>query len=82
MQLDLPGAGLILSAVVCYTLALQDRGVTKAWNSSTVIGLLIGFMLITAAFAVVEYLQKDRALLLGRLMRNCTMIIGCAFLFL
>lgn len=80
--MDLPGASLILAAVVCYTLALQDGGVTKAWNSSTIIGLLVGFVLITAAFIVVEYFQKDRALLLGRLMRDRTMIIGCAFLFL
>jgi len=52
------------------------------WMVSTIIGLLVGFVLITAAFAVVEYFQKDRALLLGQLMKDRTMIIGCAFLFL
>jgi len=79
--MDLPGASLILAAVVCYTLALQDGGITKAWNSFTIIGLLVGFVLI-AVFVVVEYFQRDRALLLGRLMKDRTMIIGCAFLFL
>jgi hypothetical protein len=82
MQMGLPGASLILAAVVCYTLALQDGGVSRSWNSSTVIGLLVGFVLITATFVVVEYFRKDRALLLGRLMNDRTMIVGCAFLFL
>jgi uncharacterized membrane protein len=80
--MDLPGASLILVAVVCYTLALQDGGITKAWNSFTIIGLLVGFVLIIAVFVVVEYFQKDRALPLGRPMKDRAMIIGCAFLFL
>jgi hypothetical protein len=37
-------------------------------------------VLILIAFAVVEYLQKDRALLEGRLMQDRTTIIACAFL--
>lgn len=80
--MDLPGACLIMAAVVCYILALQDGGVTKAWNSSQVIGLLVGFVLITGAFTVVEYFQKDRALMLGRLMKDRTMIVGCFFMAL
>jgi MFS transporter, DHA2 family, glioxin efflux transporter len=80
LQMDLPGAALILAAVVCYILAVQDAGISKAWNSSQVIGLLVGFVLILIAFAVVEYLQKDRALLEGRLMQDRTTIIACAFL--
>jgi hypothetical protein len=80
--MDLPGASLIMAAVICYILALQDGGVTKSWNSSVVIGLLIGFVLITIAFGIVEYLQKDRALLLPRLMKDRTMLVSCAFVAL
>jgi hypothetical protein len=80
--MDIPGATMIIGAVVCYTLAVQDGGVTKPWNSSTIIGLLVGFVLIVAAFWLVEYFQNDRALLLPRLMKDRTMIIGCAFMFL
>ncbi|EPE25582.1 MFS general substrate transporter [Glarea lozoyensis ATCC 20868] len=79
LQMDLPGAALIMAAVVCYILALQDAGVAKAWNSPTVIGLLVGFGLIVIAFGLVEYLQKDRALFLPRLMKDRTMIVCCAF---
>lgn len=80
--MDLPGAIMIIGAVTCYTLAVQDGGLTHPWNSSTIIGLLVGFVLIIAAFWIVEYIQGDRALLLPRLMKDRTMIIGCAFMFL
>ncbi len=71
-----------MAAVICYTLALQNAGVNKLWNSSQIIGLLVGFVLIIITFAVVEYFQKYRALLLPRLMKDRTMIIGSAFMFL
>jgi hypothetical protein len=82
LQMDLPGAGLIMAAVICYVLALQDGGVTKAWNSPVIIGLLVGFVLITIAFGIVEYLQKERALLLPRLMKDRTMLVCSAFVAL
>jgi hypothetical protein len=77
--MDLFGAGLIMAAVICYILAVQDGGVTRPWNSSVVIGLLVGFVLITITFGIVEYFQKDRALLLPRLMEDRTMLVCCAF---
>jgi hypothetical protein len=80
--MDLPGTGLIMAAVICYILALQDGGVTKPWNSSVVIGLLVGFVLIMIVFGIVEYLQKDRALLLPRLMKDRTMLVCCIFVSL
>lgn len=80
--MDLPGAGLIMAAVICYVLALQEGGITRPWNSSVVIGLLVGFVLITITFGIVEYLQKDRALLIPRLMKDRTMLVCCAFVAL
>ena len=77
--MDLFGAGLIMAAVICYILAVQDGGVTRPWNSSVVIGLLVGFVLITITFGIVEYFQKDRALLLPRLMEDRTMLVCSAF---
>lgn len=82
LQMDLPGAFIIMAAVVCYILALQDGGVKHDWNSAYTIGLLVGFVLIIGLFIVVEYFQKDKALFLGRLIKDRTLIIGCLFMFL
>lgn len=80
--MDLPGAGMIMAAVICYILALQYGGVTHPWNSSVVIGLLVGFFLLLIAFGFVEYFQKDRALLLPRLIKDRTILVCCAFVAL
>lgn len=80
--MDLPGAALIMAAVICYILALQYGGVTKLWSSSVVIGLLVGFVLIVVVFGIVEYLQKNRALLLPRLLKDRTMLVCCSFVAL
>ena len=80
--MDFPGAALIMAAVVCYVLALEKGGITESWSSATVIGLLVGFVLIMIAFGVVEYLQKERALLLPRLLKNRVMLVCCAFVAL
>ncbi|KAG8530587.1 uncharacterized protein KY384_005090 [Bacidia gigantensis] len=70
LQLDLNGAFLLLGAVICYILALQWGGTTKSWSNSSVIGCLVGFGLIVAAFIVNEYFMGDRALLQGRLLKQ------------
>ncbi|RAO74259.1 uncharacterized protein BHQ10_010271 [Talaromyces amestolkiae] len=41
LQLDLPGFSIILTSLVCYTLALQWGGQNKAWNNGSVIATLI-----------------------------------------
>jgi len=63
LQMDFPGAFLIMGVLVCYSLALQYGGHTEAWNSSTVIGLLVGFVLITITF-VIWYVLLDYTALL------------------
>ena len=77
--MDLPGAGLIMAAVICYILALEEGGIKKPWKSATVIGLLVGFFLILIVFAVVEYFQDDRALLVPRILKDRTTLICAAF---
>ena len=81
LQMDLPGTFIIMAAVVCFLLAIQWGGVTKAWNDSQVIGLLVGFVVIMILFAVVEYFSGDRALLQGRLLKNRSVLIACLFIF-
>ncbi|RYP67667.1 hypothetical protein DL771_007134 [Monosporascus sp. 5C6A] len=75
--LDLPGVALVLGALTCFILALEYGGVTRPWNSGTVIGLLVAFGVLTILFIILEWYQGDRALLVGRLLKRRT-IAACA----
>ncbi|KAF7373878.1 putative permeases of the major facilitator superfamily [Mycena sanguinolenta] len=62
LQLDLLGFGLLLSSLVCFTLALQWGGQTKPWNEGSVIATLVMWVVLTIAFLVVEWLQGAYAM--------------------
>ena len=51
LQMDPVGVILVMGAVISYILAMHYGGQTYAWNSSQVVGLLVGFVVLTAAFA-------------------------------
>lgn len=70
LQMDPLGTVLIMGAITSFILAMQYGGATKAWDSSEVIGLLVGFVLMTIAFVVLEWHQGERSMLTFRLMRN------------
>lgn len=61
-SLDLPGFVLFLPATVMFLLGLQFGGNTHPWNSSVVIGLLVGALVNFAVFLVWEYYQGDDAM--------------------
>jgi protein-S-isoprenylcysteine O-methyltransferase Ste14 len=67
LQLDLIGAALMMGLIISYILALQYAGQTHPWNSSVVIGLLVGFVAILAVFVAWELFQKERAMIVPRL---------------
>lgn len=67
LQMDLPGAVLMMGLIISYILALQYGGQTRPWNSSVVIGLLVGFAAIIVVFVCWEIYQKERAMIVGRL---------------
>ena len=67
LQLDLVGAALMMSLLISYILALQYGGQTHPWNSSVIIGLLVGFVAILAVFIVWEMYQKEYAMIVPRL---------------
>ncbi|EED22155.1 efflux pump antibiotic resistance protein, putative [Talaromyces stipitatus ATCC 10500] len=54
LHMDFPGTVLIMGASIALLLALQYGGVTHAWNSSVVIGLLVGFVVMVLALMMVE----------------------------
>lgn len=68
LQMDPVGTLLAMAAIISYILAMQYGGQTKAWNSGTVIGLLVGFVLISIVYAGWEYFQGERAAVVWRVL--------------
>ncbi|KAI1375602.1 major facilitator superfamily domain-containing protein [Hypoxylon crocopeplum] len=81
LQADLIGVALIMDALISNSLAMQYGGQTKPWNSSTVIGLLVGFVLIIAVFGVWEWYSGERAMIIPRLITQRHIGFGSIFAF-
>ncbi|KAF2802191.1 MFS general substrate transporter [Mytilinidion resinicola] len=81
LQLDLGGAAVLMGGIIAFTLALQYGGQTMAWDSSVVVGLLVGFVAIFAAFFAWEVWQRERAMLVMRLCAQRAVWVGSAFQF-
>ncbi|OLN88014.1 putative HC-toxin efflux carrier TOXA 2 [Colletotrichum chlorophyti] len=81
LQMDLPGTFLVMAAVVCFILAFQWGGSFKPWNDSTVIGTIVGFVLIAIVFVGCEIYMGDRAILPPRLMKMRRIWSNCAHVF-
>ncbi|KAK0730294.1 putative efflux pump antibiotic resistance protein [Lasiosphaeris hirsuta] len=91
LQMDPVGVVLAMGSIISFILALQYAGVTYAWNSSVVIGLLIGFVLIGLALVAWEIYQGEYAMLPPRLLKQRWLwapslfqffFAGCYFLLL
>jgi len=79
--MDFPGSALVMGASLCLLLALQYGGQTHAWNSSIVIGLLVGSVLIWALLIAAELYQGELAMLTPRLMRTRSVWISAIWGF-
>lgn len=80
LQMDLVGVGLVMSAILCYLLALQYGGEPDTpWRSGRVIGLIVGFVVLCVAFGLWEWWQGERAMVVPRLFGQRT--IGLSALF-
>ena len=79
LQMDFPGAFVVMAAVVCYLLAFQWGGTTKSWKSGSVIGSLVAFGILTILFVAIEWYSGDRALLQFRLLKDRTIGAMCAY---
>jgi EmrB/QacA subfamily drug resistance transporter len=53
-KIDWPGAGTLVSAVICLMFALELGGSEYAWNSSIIIGLFTMFAILSTAFLYME----------------------------
>ncbi|RYO84160.1 hypothetical protein DL766_006521 [Monosporascus sp. MC13-8B] len=80
--LDPFGSTLAITSMICYFLALEWGGVSKAWNSGDVIGTLVGWILLAVAFGVVQWALDERASIIPRILTQRHIGGGSAFMFL
>ncbi|KAK6066039.1 major facilitator superfamily transporter [Seiridium cupressi] len=76
LHMDFLGTVLIMGASLALLLALQYGGVTHAWNSSVVISLLVGFVVMVLALISIEIWQGERAMLTPRLLRQRSVCVS------
>ena len=81
-HLDFVGITLALGSLICFARALQVGGTTKPWTSSEVIGLLVGFVVLTLAFVISQKLLGDRAMMVGKILKMRIVVVGMIFGFL
>jgi len=82
LQLDLLGTILAVASIICYFIALQWGGVSKAWGSANVVGTLVGSILLAIAFGVVQWFLGPRASIIPRILTQRYVAGGSAFMFL
>lgn len=80
LQMDLPGTFTIMGSVLCYLLAVQWGGVTKSWGDASVVGTLVGFVVLLILFFVIEWFSGERALLQGRILKNRNILVAIAYI--
>ena len=81
LQMDPLGTFTFMAAVVCYILALQWGGVTKAWNSRDVVGTLVSFIVLLMVFVFIQWYNGERAIIPFRLVKERTNYIGMMYIF-
>ena len=82
LQMDFSGTSLIMAATICYLLATEWGGTTKAWNSASVIAVLVLFPVLIFVFILNEWWQGEKAQLTFRILKNRAMLAVCLFAFL
>ncbi|KAI2636629.1 major facilitator superfamily domain-containing protein [Xylaria nigripes] len=79
LQLDLPGAGILIPGVIMLLLALQWGGAEYPWSDSRIIGLFVGGGVAILVFIDIEQWQQDKSLLPPRFFKDRNIL--CAMLF-
>ncbi|KAH8703810.1 putative efflux pump antibiotic resistance protein [Talaromyces proteolyticus] len=81
LQMDPVGVALCMASIIVFIMAFEYGGQSRPWNSSVVIGLLVGFPLITAVFVIWEYSQGERAMIVPRLFKRRSIWAGSLYQF-
>jgi MFS family permease len=82
LQMDPVGTALVMGGVISYILALQYGGQTMAWSDATVIGLIVGFVLIFILFGFWEFYNGERSMIVPRLFAHRDVWVSSIFTFL
>ncbi|KAH8900467.1 efflux pump antibiotic resistance protein [Thozetella sp. PMI_491] len=81
VQMDPVGAALVMAIIISFILALEYGGQSMSWNSSTVIGLLVGFGVMSLVFVAWEAFMGERAMVVPRLIKKREVLVGGPFQF-
>ncbi|PGH35299.1 hypothetical protein GX50_01879 [[Emmonsia] crescens] len=81
LSFDPLGVVLLVASLVCYFFALQRGGISEPWNSSRIIGLLVGWVVLSGLLAANEWWQGDRALVVAysENEEHCRCLCVCSF---
>lgn len=81
LHMDPIGFALVMGSITCFILGLQDAGSSRPWNSSVVIGLLVGFGVLAIALVLWEIWMDDYAMMLPRLWKKRSLWSTAPFQF-
>ncbi|KAL4796627.1 MFS general substrate transporter [Aspergillus venezuelensis] len=81
LNTDPVGVTLTMSLIICFILAFEYGGQSREWDSSVVIGLLVGFVAIFVTLLVYEYYQGERAMFVWRLFKKRSLWAPAAYIF-
>jgi membrane protein YdbS with pleckstrin-like domain len=79
LQMDFLGTAIVLAASICYLLAMGWGGITKPWNSGSVIAALVVFGILAILFVLNEWWQGERAQLGFSKLSQRTLAGVCVF---
>lgn len=77
--MDLLGTVIVLAGTICYLLAMEWGGITKAWNSGSVIAALVVSGILAILFVLNEWWQGERAQLEFSKLSQRTLAGVCVF---
>lgn len=80
-QMDWLGALVLIAAICCILLALQWGGTTLPWKHRTIIGLFIGFGLLSVLFALIQWRLQEKATVPLRFLRQRTLLMSAFYAF-
>lgn len=78
-QLDPFGTLAFLPAIVCLVLALQWGGTNYAWSDGRIIALLVLFVVLIAAFVVIQWWQQENATIRPRVFLQRSIASGFVY---